>query len=174
MLAKHKGQEPPKGMTRAGKTSKLMQSPFKFQKFGKSGIEVREIFPHLGSCIDDICVIRSMYTDSPAHERALLFMNSGNMQPIRPSLGSWLTYGLGTENQNLPGYVVLCPGKPVVGPQLWGNSFLPAVFQGTHINNKALDPKTVIRYLKNRLPAEEQRRQLDLLKVMNELHRDER
>jgi hypothetical protein len=101
-------------------------------------------------------------------------MNSGNVQPIRPSWGSWLTYGLGTENQNLPGFVVLCPGKPVVGPQLWGNSFLPAVYQGTHINNKAIDPKTVIRYLENRLPAPEQRRQLDLLREMNELHRAER
>ena len=69
-------------------------------------------------------------------------MNSGNMQPIRPSLGSWLTYGLGTENQNLPGFVVLCPGKPVVGPQLWSNSFLPGIYQGTHINNKPIDPKT--------------------------------
>ena len=81
-----------------------------------------------------------MYTDNPNHEPSLLMMNSGNMQPIRPSLGSWLTYGLGTENQNLPGFVVLCPGKPVVGPQLWSNSFLPGVYQGTHINNKTIDP----------------------------------
>src|SRR5947209_14810836 len=175
MLAKHKGQEPPKGMTRAGKTSKLMQSPFKFQKFGKSGIEVREIFPHLGSCIDDICVIRSMYTDSPAHERALLFMNSGNMQPIRPSLGSWLTYGLGTENHNLPGFIVLCPGKPVVCPQLWSNSFLPGVFQGTHINNKSVHPQTMIRYVRNAHESRpEQRRQLDILQQMNELHLEAR
>jgi hypothetical protein len=116
-----------------------------------------------------------MYTDSPAHERALLFMNSGNMQPIRPSLGSWLTYGLGTDNQSLPGFVVLCPGKPVVGPQLWGNSFLPAVYQGTHINNKSIDPKNLIRFLENgRLSPAEQRRQLDLLKEMNELHLEER
>jgi hypothetical protein len=155
----------------AGKGSTLMQSPFKFQKFGKSGIEVSEIFPHIGACIDDICVIRSMYTDSPAHERALLFMNSGNMQPIRPSLGSWLTYGLGTENHNLPGFIVLCPGKPVVGPQLWGNSFLPAVFQGTHINNKNVNPQTMIRYARNTHESRpEQRRQLDLLQQMNELH----
>ena len=75
------------------------------------------------------------------------------MQPIRPSLGSWLTYGLGTENQNLPGFVVLCPGKPVVGPQLWSNSFLPGVYQGTHINNTTLDPKTVIRYVREPPPA---------------------
>jgi hypothetical protein len=85
-----------------------------------------------------------------------------------------LTYGLGAENQNLPGFIVLCPGKPVVGPQLWSNSFLPAVFQGTHINNKSVNPRNVIRYLENRLPISEQRRQLDLLQEMNELHRAER
>jgi hypothetical protein len=102
-------------------------------------------------------------------------MNSGNMQPIRPSLGSWLVYGLGTDNLNLPGYIVLCPGKPVVGPQLWSNSFLPAVFQGTHINNANVNPKTIIRYVENPyLPPAEQRQQLDLLRAMNELHLGER
>jgi len=142
-----------------------------FQKYGKSGIDVSEIFPPLGAGIDDICVVGAMHTDSSAHERALLFMNSGNMQPIRPSLGSWLTYGLGTENHNLPGFIVLCPGKPVVGPQLWGNSFLPAVFQGTHINNKSVNPQTMIRYVQNGYESRpEQRRQLDLLQQMNELH----
>ena len=76
-----------------------------------------------------------MHTDIPNHEPSLLMMTCGNTQPIRPSMGSWLLYGLGTENQNLPGFVVLCPGKPVVGPQLWSNSFLPGIYQGTHINN---------------------------------------
>ena len=76
-----------------------------------------------------------MHTNTPNHEPSLLMMNSGETQPTRPSIGSWLTYGLGSENQNLPGYVVLCPGKPVVGPQLWSNSFLPGIYQGTHINN---------------------------------------
>ena len=90
-----------------------------------------------------------MYTDNPNHEPGLLLMNSGNMQPIRPSMGSWLTYGLGSENQNLPGFVVLCPGKPVVGPQLWSNSFLPGIYQGTHINNKSIDPKTIISDVNN-------------------------
>jgi hypothetical protein len=166
------GKDPPSTVARA--KGKLMKSPFTFRKYGESGIEVSELFPEVARCIDDTCVIRSMHHETPAHERALLLMNSGNVQPIRPSMGSWLTYGLGTPNQNLPGFVVLCPGKPVVGPQLWSNSFLPAVFQGTHINNKSIDPKTVIRYLQNRLPADEQRQQLDLLKAMNELHRDDR
>src|SRR5436309_5076474 len=112
-----------------------------------------------------------MYTDNPNHEPGLLMMNSGNMQPIRPSMGSWLTYALGTENQNLPGYVVLCPGKPVVGPQLWSNSFLPGIYQGTHINNARLDPHSILANISNgRLPHGEQRRQLDLLQEMNTEH----
>ena len=173
-LAEMNGKEPGKDTTRkAG--GKLMASPFTFHKHGQSGIEVSEIFPEIGACIDDICVLRGMHTDSPAHERALLFMNSGNMQPIRPSLGSWLTYGLGSENQNLPGFIVLCPGKPVVGPQLWSNSFLPAVYQGTHINNASVNPKNLIRYLENAgVSRTEQRRQLDLLREMNELHLKDR
>ena len=170
-LDKLDGTDAPDGVNRKGK---LMRSPFAFRKHGASGIEVSELFPEVAKCVDDICVIRSMHHETPAHERALLLMNSGNVQPIRPSMGSWLTYGLGTENQNLPGFVVLCPGKPVVGPQLWSNSFLPAVYQGTHIDNKSIDPKTVIRYLGNRLPADEQRKQLDLLRAMNDLHKEDR
>ncbi|HKB00900.1 MAG TPA: DUF1501 domain-containing protein [Gemmataceae bacterium] len=173
-LEKFDGKDPPADAKITRAKGKLMKSPFTFRKAGRSGIEVSELYPELSKCIDDVCVVRSMCHETPAHERALLLMNSGNVQPIRPSWGSWLTYGLGTENQNLPGYVVLCPGKPVVGPQLWSNSFLPAVYQGTHINNAKVDPKTVIRYLEPRRPPTEQRRQLDLLKAMNDLHRAER
>src|SRR6202012_5036521 len=105
--------------------------------------------PKLAERADDLCVIRSMQTDVPNHEPALLMMNSGQIQPTRPSLGSWLTDGLGSENQNLPGFVVLCPGKPVVGPQLWSNSFLPGIFQGTHINNSNFDPQRVLANINN-------------------------
>ena len=169
VLAEKHGQDGPAGKSRKG--GKLMKSPFSFSRYGESGLEVSELFPEVGRRIDDLCILRSMHGDSSAHERALLLMNSGNMQPIRPSWGSWLTYGLGTENQDLPGYVVLCPGKPVVGPQLWGNSFLPAVYQGTHINNKLVDPQKVIHYLKNdRLARADQRRQLDLVQELNALH----
>ena len=102
-------------------------------------------------------------------------MNSGAQQPIRPCLGSWVTYGLGTENQNLPGFVVLCHGKPVVGPALWGNSFLPGVFQGTHINNSKIDPKNVIGHINNKnLTSESQRRMLDLLQRANKKHLEQR
>lgn len=172
-LERFAGKDPPTGPTR--KAGKLMPSPFKFHKYGEAGIEVSDLFPEVGRCIDDICVIRSMVTDSPAHERALLLMNSGNMQPIRPSLGSWLCYGLGTENQNLPGFLVLCPGKPVVGPQLWSSSFLPGVYQGAHVNNKAELRKPLIRFLETpHLTRDDQRRQLDLLREMNQIHLDGR
>ena len=107
------------------KTGNLLASPWKFHKHGGCGIEVSELFPEVGSCIDDICVVRSMHTNVPNHEPGLLLMTCGHNQATRPSMGSWLTYGLGTENQNLPGFVVMCPGKPVVGPALWNNSFLP-------------------------------------------------
>jgi hypothetical protein len=173
-LEKHAG-EIIEGTKRAKGGGKLLPSPFKFQKYGQSGIEVSELYPHVARRIDDICVIRSMHTNTPNHEPSLLMMNSGETQPTRPSMGSWLTYGLGSENQNLPGYVVLCPGKPVVGPQLWSNSFLPGIYQGTHINNARVDPKSVIKHLaNNHLPRDAQRRQLDLLRQMNEAHLQER
>jgi hypothetical protein len=175
-LEKYAGQQPEE-LTKnyQRKVGKLFPSPFKFQKYGENGVDVSELYPRLASVIDDICVIRSMHTDIPNHEPGLLMMNSGNTQPTRPSLGSWLTYGLGTENQNLPGYVVLCPGKPVVGPQLWGNSFLPGIFQGCHINNSKLDPKTVIAHVHNAyLPPGEQRQQLDLIQELNRAHLAER
>jgi hypothetical protein len=172
MLNKHNGEKPPKEIKtgrRAG--GSLMGSQFAFAPHGASGIEVSELYPEVAQCIDEITVVRSMQTDVPNHEPALLMMNSGQIQPTRPSLGSWLTYGLGTENQNLPGFVVLCPGKPVVGPQLWSNSFLPGIYQGTHINNKAIDPRSIIAHLTNRnLMREPQRAQLDLIQQMNELH----
>ncbi len=174
MLAKHAGEAVPESllkMTGRKGHGKLMASPFESRRCGRSGIEMTEIYPELAGCADDLCVLRSLHTDNPNHEPGLLMMNSGNMQPIRPSLGSWLTYALGSDNQNLPGFIVLCPGKPVVGPQLWGNSFLPGIFQGTHINNHTVDPQTVIRDIRNHyLPPAAQRAQLDLLQAMNRLH----
>ncbi|QDU92926.1 DUF1501 domain-containing protein [Lignipirellula cremea] len=176
MLAKHHGEKPPAAEIKTERrTGGLMKSPFKFNRCGESGIEVSEIFPEVGKCIDDICVIRSMHTNVPNHEPSLLMMNSGETQPTRPSMGSWLCYGLGSENQNLPGFVVLCPGKPVVGPQLWSNSFLPGIYQGCHINNSKLDPTNVIQNINNGyLTRDAQRRQLDLINRMNTRHRDER
>src|SRR3954462_11825555 len=173
-LEKYHGQQPPgAGLRTERRTGGLYKSPFAFKRCGQSGIEVSEIFPEIGKCIDDICVVRSMHTDIPNHEPGLLLMTCGNTQPIRPSMGSWLTYGLGTENQNLPGFVVMCPGKPVVGPALWNNSFLPGVFQGCHIRD--LDPKKVIDHIRNtNVAAGTQREQLDLLNELNRLHLDKR
>ncbi|MBY0527092.1 MAG: DUF1501 domain-containing protein [Gemmataceae bacterium] len=176
MLAKYNGQKPPNAVLKTERaTSGLMQSPFKFNRHGQSGIEVSELYPHVAECVDDLCVIRSMHTNIPNHEPSLLMMTCGETQPIRPSMGSWLVYGLGSENQNLPGFVVLCPGKPVVGPQLWSNSFLPGIYQGTHINNSRLDPKTVLKNLDNPyLTRGAQREQLDLLNAMNRSHLEQR
>jgi hypothetical protein len=177
-LEKYNGQPLPESIAAKRKRKakgNLMQSPFKFAKYGESGVDVSELYPELTRVVDEICLIRSMRTDNPNHEPGLLMMNSGNMQPIRPSMGSWLTYALGSENQNLPGFVVLCPGKPVVGPQLWSNSFLPGIYQGTHINNKSINPQTIIRDVNNRyLSRSAQREQLDLLQQMNQLHLEAR
>lgn len=172
MLTKHAGQTPPEHLLPRGRSKgALLASPFKFAKYGQAGIDVSEIYPHLSKCVDDLCIVRSMHTNLPNHEPSLLMMNSGETQPTRPSYGSWLSYGLGTENQNLPGFVVLCPGSPVVGPQLWSNSFLPGIFQGTHINNSNLDPQNVIRHINNKSLTEPvQRRQLDLMQKMNAQH----
>lgn len=158
-----------------GAGGKYLPSPFKFSRYGQSGIEISELFPHTGRHADDLCVIRSMYTSTPNHEPGLFMMNSGFQQPIRPSLGSWLTYGLGTENQNLPGFVVMCPGKPVVGPALWSNTFLPGIYQGTHVNNSKLDPENVIGHLRNKsLSDSGQRRFLDFMQSLNEKHMENR
>ncbi|HKD06672.1 MAG TPA: DUF1501 domain-containing protein [Bryobacteraceae bacterium] len=171
MLDKYSGKPMPSGNLKTErKTGNLLKSPFEFHRCGESGIEVSEIFPKLGARIDDCCVIRSMYTDRPNHEPSLLLMNTGDKQVGRPSMGSWLTYGLGSENQNLPGFVVLCPGLPVLGPQLWASTFLPAAYQGTYIPNGEKTPDKLVQFIRNpELPLEEQRRQLDLLEKLNRI-----
>ncbi len=137
-LEKYDGQPLPGGDIKTERrTGELMKSPFKFTKYGRCGMELSELWPHLGEVADDICWIRSVYTEIPNHEPSCLMMNTGANQAGRPSVGSWITYGLGTENQNLPGYVVLCPDLPTtVGQPLWSNGFLPAINQGTFISNR--------------------------------------
>jgi hypothetical protein len=138
MLDKYDGQPLPGGTIKTERrTGELMKSPFKFKKYGQCGMDISELWPHVGEVADDICWIRSVYTDIPNHEPSCLMMNTGANQQGRPSIGAWLTYGLGTDNQNLPGYVVLCPDVPTtVGPPLWSNGFLPAIHQGTFISNR--------------------------------------
>ncbi|HZR22113.1 MAG TPA: DUF1501 domain-containing protein [Vicinamibacterales bacterium] len=182
MLDKYHGQPLPGGtVATERKTGALMRSPFSWKKYGQCGMEVSELFPHVGEMSDDICYIRSMYTDIPNHEPSMLMMNTGHTQVGRPSLGSWLTYGLGTDNQNLPGFVVLCPDVPTtVGPPLWNSAFLPAVHQGTFISDKPekdteiltkdFDPKKLIAYIHNdKFTLPEQRRELDLLEALDKM-----
>ena len=150
---------------------KLLGSPFPFRKHGHSGIEVSELFPELAKLIDDCCVIRSMHCDNPGHETALMQTNTGRLITGHPSIGSWVTYGLGTMNQNLPGFVVLCPGLPVMGNQLWSSAYLPGVYQGVHVRNREEeDPARLIHYVRNaRRSSQDQRRQLDLLGKLDQL-----
>lgn len=175
-LKKYQGEQPQGELYRKSKGSGYMPSPLEFKKCGQSGIEVSETLPDIASVIDDCCVIRSMKTDVPNHEPALIQMHTGNVQPIRPSMGSWLLYGLGTENENLPGYVVLRPSpKIVVGPALWSSSFLPAEFQATSVVTSDMKVEKLVANIKNpKLSFEEQREQLDLFDKLNDIHLKQR
>jgi hypothetical protein len=158
------------------KTGAAFPSPFKFQRYGKSGIEVSELFAHTARCIDDICVIRSMNADVPNHEPSLLLMNCGEARQIRPSMGSWVTYGLGSDNQNLPGFIAMCPGGyPIQETQNWQSAFLPGAYQGTYIDTRHTSVDKLIENIHNAsLSLSEQRRQLDLLRQLNERHQERR
>jgi hypothetical protein len=153
------------------KTGNLLGSPWSFAKHGQSGMEISELLPHLATCADDLCVIRSMVADNINHNGACLQMNTGEQSFSRPSLGSWLLYGLGSENQNLPGFVVLSPAQPAQGAPLWGSSFLPAAYQGTLVS----DLNTPIANLTSaHFDDQTQRAQLDALKAINEDHHAQR
>jgi hypothetical protein len=150
-----------------------MPSPFKFQRYGRSGIEVSEVFSKIAQHVDDMTVIRSMYTDIPAHEIATVMMNTGSRQIQKPCLGSWSLYGLGTENQNMPGFISLHSGGglPAGGEQNWGAAFLPGVYQGTSINTASDSVDRMIENISSPyVSTTEQRRQLDLIHQLNELH----
>ncbi len=175
MLDKHDGEPMPGPKIKTDRASgNLMRSPFKFQRLGQSGLEVSEIFPEVGKRIDDFCVIRSCHSDNGNHGPSLLLMNCGHGLPGRPSMGSWVTYGLGSENQNLPGFMVLCPGLPVLGPQLWDSAFLPAVYQGTHVPTNEHEADKLIQNIRNRfLGQADQERQLALLEKLNRSYLDQ-
>ncbi len=144
-------------------------SPFEFRKSGKSGIETSEVFPELAKHVDEMAVIRSMYTDMPDHAAATVMMNTGSTRLVKPSVGSWITYGLGTVNQNLPGFISLSPGG--IAPENLRSAFLPGMFQGTPINTSAATVDKMIENIKSRYTTlPEQRRQLDLLNKLNEVH----
>ncbi|MEO7414463.1 MAG: DUF1501 domain-containing protein [Opitutaceae bacterium] len=148
-----------------------MGSPFKFTKMGKSGIEVSELFSNLGQHVDDMAIIRSMYTDIPAHDVATVFMNTGSLRLSKPSLGAWSIYGLGTENQNLPGFISLrAGGLPPGGAANYGAAFLPGIYQGSSVNTQAASVQQMIQNIRNQyLPLKEQRRQIDFVHQLDQM-----
>jgi len=158
------------------KTGVALPSPFTFKKHGESGIPISDLFPHLSKCADEMAVIRSMHAELPNHEMSLMLMNTGDQRLVRPSIGSWLTWGIGSDNQNLPGFVALCPGGlPVGGAGNWRSAFLPGAYQGTLIDTSNTDPSKLIEHIRNvRLTNAEQREQFDLLQSLNALHLAER
>jgi hypothetical protein len=176
LLARYHGKEIPLQLRTERKTGAAYQSPYSFQKYGQSGIEVSELFPHVAESIDDIAVIRSMKADVPNHEPSLLLMNCGEARLVRPSMGSWVTYGLGSENQNLPGFIAMCPGGyPIQESQNWQSGFLPGVYQGTYIDTRHTSIEKLIEHIKNgHASLPEQRAQLDLLQQLNARHQQKR
>jgi hypothetical protein len=154
------------------RTGVALPSPFEFKQHGVSGIPVSDLFPHLSKCVDDMAVIRSMYAELPSHELSLMLMNTGTQRLVWPSMGSWLTWGMGSGNENLPGFIALCPGgMPVGGAGNWRSAFLPGVYQGTHIDTSKTNPRELISNATNtRLTHQEQRKHFDLLQAMNRRH----
>ena len=171
-LTRFSGQRPEGADLRTERpTGGLLASPYAYRQHGKSGLPISELLPKIAAHADDLCVLRSCHTDNPNHGPALLLMNNGTMTERVPSMGSWMSYGLGNENENLPSFVVLCPGKPVRFSVLWTSAFLPAKHQGLYINHSNLDPAQMIPWLQHpRLGKAQQRKQLDLLQQLNALH----
>ncbi|MCA9047610.1 MAG: DUF1501 domain-containing protein [Planctomycetaceae bacterium] len=177
LLKKYAGTALPGGNLKTERpTGAAFPSPFRFRRYGESGIEVSELFSHVAENIDDICVVRSMHADVPNHEPSLLLMNCGEPRLVRPSMGSWLTYGLGTDNQNLPAFIAMCPGGyPIQESQNWQAGFLPGVFQGTYVDTKHTRLEDLIENIRNdRIIPEQQSHQLNLLRHLNSRHLEER
>lgn len=154
------------------KTGNLLKSPWKFQRYGESGSWVSELFPNVAQCVDDICFMHSVHGTNAAHGGALLKLHTGSDSFVRPSMGAWVSYGLGTENQNLPAFITICPTLAHGGVNNWGSAFLPAACQGTPIGNASIpSSKAKVPYAQNpKLSKGTQRKQLDLLAQMNREH----
>ena len=153
-------------------TGTLLGSPWKFRQYGEGGIAVSELFPNVAGCIDDLCIINSLHGTNAAHGGALLKLHTGSDNFVRPSMGSWITYGLGTENENLPGFITICPTLAHGGMLNWNSAFLPAVYQGTPLGNASIPAKEArVRFIKNpRFSPDLQRTQLDMLAQLNRDH----
>lgn len=155
--------------TRTVVEHRVMKNLWRFRQYGESGTWVSDLFPHIGRHADDICFLQGMHTEGIAHGPATLFMHTGSINLVRPSIGAWSLYGLGTENQNLPGFITICPSMGNGGPRNWSNAFLPSAFQGTPIGRAGIPAAEArIRNLTNsqRTPAV-QSAQLDLLRAIN-------
>ncbi|MFT5470355.1 MAG: hypothetical protein ACI8UO_005483 [Verrucomicrobiales bacterium] len=177
MLTKFHGKTlPGEHLKTERKTGTALKSPWKFRQYGESGLPVSDLFPNVGKMADELCVLRSMHANVPNHEPSLMLMNTGDERLARPSMGAWITYGLGTENENLPGFVALCPnGVPIVETQNWRSAFLPGAFQGTHVDTKHTAADKLIQNIKNaKIPLRTQRAQLDLIQELNAKHLAER
>ena len=172
-LAKYDGKPlPTQNLTTERRTGSAMASPFEFKQYGQSGLHISSLFAKTAQHADDLCIIRSMKAQVPNHEPSLMLMNCGDAQMARPSVGSWVTYGLGTENQNLPGFVAMCPGGyPIKEAENWRSGFLPGVYQGTYIDSQHTRLERLIENIRNNYETQPaQRAQLDLLRQMNAEH----
>jgi hypothetical protein len=175
-LDQYDGKAIPSPLKTERPTGAGLKSPYAFQKYGQSGIEVSELFAKTAQHADDLCIIRSMHTDLPNHEPSLGLLNCGEARLNRPSLGSWITYGLGSMNQNLPGYIAMCPGgMPIRRTKNWQAGFLPSAYQGAYVNTDHESVDKLVEFIRNgSLDSKRQREQLDLLLAFNQRHLAER
>ena len=175
-LEQYAGREIPNKLATERRTGAALPSPFAFTRYGESGLEVSDLFPHVARHADRLLVVRSMHADVPNHEPSLMLMNCGDARLVRPSAGAWVTYGLGTENQNLPGFVAMCPGGyPIKETENWRSAFLPGAFQGTYIDTKKTRVEDLVEYVRHPvLDRDTQRRQLDLTAALDRRHLEAR
>ena len=171
-LEKYAGREIPNNLPTERRTGAALPSPFSFARHGESGLEVSEVFANVARHADRMLVVRSMHADVPNHEPSLMLMNCGDARLVRPAAGAWVTYGLGTENQNLPGFVAMCPGGyPIKGTENWRSAFLPGAFQGTYVDTKKRQVNELVEHVRHPVLAPaQQRRQLDLTAALDRRH----
>ena len=175
-LATYAGRPIPGALKTERRTGAALPSPFTFKRHGESGLEISELFPSVAKHADRLCVVRSMQADVPNHEPSLMLMNCGDGRLVRPSAGAWVTYGLGTENQTLPGFVAMCPGGyPIKGTENWRSAFLPGAFQGTYIDTQKRKSDELVEYVRHPvLDRATQARQFDLITRLDRRHLDDR
>ena len=175
LLARDTGKPLPQSLAQGrpiDPNAKLLASPFEFRPSGESGLEISQIFPRIAEVADDLCLIRGMHTNGQDHTQAVLKLHTGSENQVRPSMGSWILYGLGSENENLPGFITISPSTVTGGAQNYGSAFLPATFQGTRVGRagEALSQAQINHIRNGELPLDLQRKQLDFLQSLNRQH----